>query len=160
MKNKGTIAILVVVIVIIAWLAYQYNKIMNYDFNFRWVKFDLFGSKQIKGKFYIDFINKSGMNLTYTDCKLDMYLNNTKLINLTATGQTILAANSTTPIEFNFDVIPTQVFSISNIATLDQILTQKETVISFYGTITIKLGFLRITVPVNVTHPLSYYLNS
>lgn len=157
MKNKFVISFVIVFTLVIAYVIWQYQKIMKYSFCIRYIHFDAFSLTAIKGNLFLNFTNNSDIAYTYYDCDIDMYINNVKVSKLISVEDVEVAPHSITPMSLAFDVKPNQIFSIKNIFGLQNILDKNKVLIGFYGNVYVKAFFLKIKIPININKPLSEY---
>jgi LEA14-like dessication related protein len=162
MKHRSSVLLVVVIIVVIMlYYAYrQYEKLYDYDYKISRVKFDAFGLKHIKGSLFIEFENKSNIDILIKDLDINMYVNDVLISKVIPTGETFINSNSISTIELKFDAVPNQILALKNIFALNGILNKEKVLIGFFGNIKISKPPFTVNIPININKPLSYYLTA
>ncbi len=152
------LTVIVFVVLVIAWLYWQYTKAMQYDLKLRNIIFDHVGLKRLNGSLFLDLQNPSNLSGHIMACDITLLINNVEISKLIIDKNTFISPSAFTTLELKFDAVPRQILSIKNIFALEGILDASKVMIGFKGWIKVKKWIFTLTIPINLSDPLADYL--
>jgi len=102
--------------------------------------------------------NKSSLDFILKSYDLAIFLNNKNRIGQIRNSNvdTLIKANETSYVTFNFDFNPSEFNLIDNL--LEVLDTWKSSLITFKGDATIKKGIVNVAIPLNLTYRISDFV--
>jgi LEA14-like dessication related protein len=158
-NNKHVVLILVFIVsIVIGYVYLQSRKAMNYTYKLGKIKFDVIGLQKTKGVLNFVVSNPSRFKALIYTIDLQLSLNGVPISKLNTSDIEILPGSEFT-IPFKFEFEPHKIFSIKNLAALQNILNPDKTIVDIIGKAKVKKWFFTFNFPIKISEPLRYYLS-
>lgn len=138
---------------IFAYSIYRYIKVQTSllkKFSYTILDFGIqqFDNQLIKGVLKVLFTNTSDVEIVIEEFYLDFYFDGNNVGYLTDTNRFVIPANGSAPISFEYNLNPQLI--IGNLTDMfAYYIGENDAYIEIVGYVSVKSGFLRVTLPVS-----------